>query len=487
MIKSFCFTLFSFIVQFGLLCQSSIVDNYEITKHDGIGERYINHDLGITLDYTNPVYIADFSDSLKWEMDFYRVDSIPKLDQQVLTHFHWPENISKMRLLYYSSDSTLDEYYKSVKEVYLNEYTPIEIRESKLATLPSNKWFCIEFFDNYSGKNYTSWEFFYKTPKSGGVIRYNYFSPRERQPIEFAVRNGMDQIMSLISLEQERFVENPLGYLQNSLLQNDFYPYETLYGWDRFSDPVKEYSSEVYEYLSFLYSLSGNFKKNREAIMLYRDDNSGMKVNSAHNVVKANEYILSEAKRASILNLSEDHYYPRARNFITSQLKTLYNLGYRVIALEALSGKSGKDYYELGDIKRGIGYYTNEFNYANLLREAKRVGFKIVSYETPAGKAVGTKRDLNSFSNIQKIISHELSKNDKLLIVSGHDHSSKQPGQGYGNTLGTYLFNEYGEKYVSIKTDQYKELDQNSFQHIQSNLKSDDNMGKEKSLSLIHI
>jgi hypothetical protein len=370
-------------------------------------------------------------------------------------------------------------YYQSVKETYLKEYTPLEFHESKVVTLPSNKWFGIEFFDNNSGRNYTAWEFFYKVPKTGGIIRYNYFAPREKQPIKFAVSNGMDQIMSLISSERDRFVESPLEYLQSSLFQNNFYPYETLYKWNRFSDPDKEYFYEVYEYLSFLYALSGDFKKNREFVMLHRSGASDLRVDNSENILYADDYITNVAEKAKILNLSEDHYYPRARNFITRQLKQLYKLGYRVIALEALSGKSSNDYYELDNIKRGVGYYTNEFNYANLLREAKQIGFKIVSYEAPSGKAVGTRRDFNSFSNIQKIINQELNENEKLLIISGHDHSSKQPAPGYGNTLGTYLFNEYGDQYVSIKTAQHLELDQDSYEYLQSKLNCYGNNSKE--------
>ena len=464
--------------------QSPIVSDYSVSKHSGIGERYINHTLDISLDYTNPVLVGEFSDSLKWEMEFYRVDTIQNIDQEVLTHFHWPDQIDRVRLLYYSPSDDLEAYYNSVENKYKEEYAPLGIRESKISTLPQNRWFAMEFFDNLSGQDYSCWEFFYKVPNYKGIVRYNYFGPSGRDPINSAISNGMDQIMSLITSEGERFKTNPFGYLQESLLRDNFYPYQTIASWERLSDSAHDYDPKIYECLSLLYSFSGDFKKNRESIeQKYQGDNSELTVNTTGQIYVADDFIIEKAKKAKVLGISEHHYYPRSRKYITNLLERLYNLGYTTLALEALSGRPNRDYYELGDIKRGIGYYTNDYNYANLLREAQRLGFKIVSYESAS--KTEENRDFKAYNNLLKIVDNELEADEKLLIICGHAHTMKQPQSNGKKWLGYYLDQKFGSEFVAIYAAQFKELDPKTYVQLIAQVDPSDDINNQQPTTLI--
>jgi hypothetical protein len=148
--------------------------------------------------------------------------------------------------------------------------------------------------------------------------------------------------------------------------------------------------------------------------------------------------IAARAKHARIVILDEDHLVPRDRAFGLEVARALRPLGYSVLAVEALTrdkddtvslGKMGalaKDGY----VRRSSGYYLNDPVFADYLRQAMALGYRLVSYES-AGfteendeEARFIRREQEQAENIVRRALGS-SPDTKVLIYSGYHHAAK--------------------------------------------------------------
>src|SRR5690606_18409918 len=106
---------------------------------------------------------------------------------------------------------------------------------------------------------------------------------------------------------------------------------------------------------------------------------------------------------------------PIHRVFTESLLEGLYQNGYRYLGLEALAEDS------LINIRKwpviNDGYYTNEPQFGNMIREALRLGFIVFGYES-GGR--GKEREMGQAANIVEILKND--PNTKILIHCGFGH-----------------------------------------------------------------
>ncbi len=100
-------------------------------------------------------------------------------------------------------------------------------------------------------------------------------------------------------------------------------------------------------------------------------------------LIPAHSAILKEAARARIVIINEAHHEPRHRAFTRSLLADLKKEGFTHFAAEALAPSPDDLRHSLraGAPTQTSGTYTNEPQYANLIREALRLGFVVVPYE----------------------------------------------------------------------------------------------------------
>jgi hypothetical protein len=148
--------------------------------------------------------------------------------------------------------------------------------------------------------------------------------------------------------------------------------------------------------------------------------------------------IVARAKRARIVILDEDHLVPRDRAFGLEVARALRPLGYGVLAVEALT-RDKDDSVSLGKmealakdgyVRRSSGYYLNDPVFADYLRQAMALGYRLVSYES-AGftdekdeEARFVRREQDQAENI---VRRALGSNPhtKVLIYSGYHHAAK--------------------------------------------------------------
>lgn len=146
---------------------------------------------------------------------------------------------------------------------------------------------------------------------------------------------------------------------------------------------------------------------------------------------------LARSTRAVLVN--EAHASARTRAAIYSLLRPLREEGYGYLALEALttrpadSGTScaDADLFDEDLAARGYpstnsGIYTHEPIYGAIVREALRLGFRLVAYESADPAAtIFEKREQGMAQNLACIFMQD--KQAKMLVIAGFGHISEAP------------------------------------------------------------
>lgn len=184
------------------------------------------------------------------------------------------------------------------------------------------------------------------------------------------------------------------------------------------------------------------------------------------NAVKA---IAEEAEKYQVVITNEAHYQPQNRVFSTVLLQALYDKGFRYFAFEDFTpddkiAKTKTD-NELNSRKyalKSTGYYIAEPQYGNLVREAIRLGFKIVPYEhyasdltDPIERLFG--RERGQAKNIAAIIKEN--PNAKVVVHCGYGHLNETFNEDGVGQMGGYLKNEF--KLDPLTIDQENLLEEN--------------------------
>ncbi len=192
----------------------------------------------------------------------------------------------------------------------------------------------------------------------------------------------------------------------------------------------KARSSRVLRDLSFISAFEELYQRDViednesvDAIMNLLDDSS---------VSLAKPFIVQQSQSTQLVIINESHYRPEHRLFTAELLESLYDKGYRYLALEAIFSNQKSDFtrypenqYYLGDttiLKRGFplmkacsGTYVKEPQFGNMIRRAISIGYSIIGYEEN-----GQDRELNQAKNISKIFNRD--PQAKVVVHCGYSH-----------------------------------------------------------------
>jgi hypothetical protein len=111
--------------------------------------------------------------------------------------------------------------------------------------------------------------------------------------------------------------------------------------------------------------------------------------------------LLEAAEDHEIVIINEAHHEPRHRVFTRMLLEGLYERGYRHLGLETLGAWAGTDSLAdpLAYPRLGSGYYTRDPQFAAMVHEAQRIGYRIFGYEAQ-GTGSPKLRELGQMRNI---------------------------------------------------------------------------------------
>jgi hypothetical protein len=129
--------------------------------------------------------------------------------------------------------------------------------------------------------------------------------------------------------------------------------------------------------------------------------------------------VLQMSDSAQIILINEAHHVPQHRAFIYELLKALRQKGFTHFATETLSEKDA-GLNERGYPTKATGFYTVEPVYGDLMRNAHKLGYRIVPYEwvgnyTPDNREHGQAKNL-----FERILKNN--PKAKILVHTGYDH-----------------------------------------------------------------
>ncbi|MCO5947086.1 hypothetical protein [Mucilaginibacter flavidus] len=144
-----------------------------------------------------------------------------------------------------------------------------------------------------------------------------------------------------------------------------------------------------------------------------------------HKFVDAADYLTTHATLHQVVMINEAHHLPYHRAFVLLMLKKFYNAGYRYLAIETLDDTliNQKQYPDYT-----TGTYTSEPIFGEMIREALRLHFKLVAYESTE-KCDNKSKDPNYCSRFRdSVMARNLNKifitepKARLLVYAGYDH-----------------------------------------------------------------
>lgn len=224
---------------------------------------------------------------------------------------------------------------------------------------------------------------------------------------------------NVFKMEAKKIEENVFGYMFDMYKKHGNY-FQGLYFLDQLNDTIKNtIKNEINMYNSF----AGNYSHLREKEKSKRNSKNDIKYIDAKN------HITEVANNYDFILFNEDHLNPYCRYFIRQMLPKLKEEGYTNIGIETMSYIK-HDVNKYGFPIHGSGFFTDEPQMANLIRDAVTLGFTVFpyeknSYECDTCKTQIEKQQFRETGQANNIIKYSESNSGKTIIVAGHGHIYK--------------------------------------------------------------
>ncbi len=133
--------------------------------------------------------------------------------------------------------------------------------------------------------------------------------------------------------------------------------------------------------------------------------------------------IVDSARHARVVFFNESHYAPQHRYLVSACLEDLFEVGYRYLALECLE-EAGDSLAARGFPVIQSGLYSRESQMANLIRNALRIGYKLVSYDS-----FGPDRERKQAQNIFER-TFAVDPSARVVVLGGWSHIDEDSTKG---------------------------------------------------------
>ena len=220
----------------------------------------------------------------------------------------------------------------------------------------------------------------------------------------------------------------------------------------------REVRNLLYSYQSYYYS----FLNEEDSAKYYAEYDRMQSLNFARNnydvatakpksLISLDSFLNGIPDSNQIILLNEAHHINIHRDVAAQFLRKLKSKGYDYFAVEGIWGNDSNIWKNKMPSYQS-GFYIQSPNYANLIREAIKLDYKIISYEDIANDA-HYEREKKQAENINREI-FEKDKQAKVIVYCGYDHIRKNDG---ARTMGSYLLKLANHAMVSISQTNYYE------------------------------
>jgi len=180
------------------------------------------------------------------------------------------------------------------------------------------------------------------------------------------------------------------------------------------------------QYLSWFQSFIGDYKDAELGFSIEQkplaDDVPSPLTQPGWHAVPALDYIPQLAKNYRVVFLNEAHNIALTRTLTVRLLKPLREEGFNVFAVETLYSSDIAALNKRGYPIAASGFYTREPVYAEMVRTALKLGYKVVAYEADPDHT-GDAREAQQAENLWKILKAD--PNAKIVVNAGYAHIQK--------------------------------------------------------------
>lgn len=235
---------------------------------------------------------------------------------------------------------------------------------------------------------------------------------------------------------------NPFAIYQKGINENNYLAPLLELQKDEFANS-KKWRGVLPDLLGYLFSFTGEYKtaytfldRTREHLLdrpPYKDITSSPI--DDYEPRPAIDAVAALADKNQVVMINEEHDTPMHRAFTTRLLPILYAKGFRYLAAETL-GEKDPELAKRGYPTHSTGFYTSDPVFGEMLREAIRLGFKIVPYEHPGDKLLECRnqgkdadicqneRERGQAQNLYDRILH-VDPRAKILVHVGRGHNQQ--------------------------------------------------------------
>lgn len=180
------------------------------------------------------------------------------------------------------------------------------------------------------------------------------------------------------------------------------------------------------QYLSWYQSFIGDYEDAERAFSIEQkplaDDAPSPIGQPGMHALPALAYIPALARNYRAVFLNEAHNIALTRTLTVRLLKPLREEGFNVFAVETLYSSDIAALNKRGYPTAASGFYTREPIYAEMVRTALRLGYRVVAYEADANHT-GDAREAQQAENLWKILKDDPTA--KLVVNAGYAHIQK--------------------------------------------------------------
>ncbi len=164
--------------------------------------------------------------------------------------------------------------------------------------------------------------------------------------------------------------------------------------------------------------------------------------------------IVAESRNRKLVMINENHFYPTHRLLVYDLLDSLRAAGFQYLALEALDPRQEETVNRTRKIDLHTGFYTQEQQYARMVRKALELGFTLIGYEN-TDPAID--REVGQATNLyEKTFAKD--PHAKVLVYAGMAHIFELPDSDGRKWMAAHFRERYGIDPLTIDQNGFKSL-----------------------------
>lgn len=206
------------------------------------------------------------------------------------------------------------------------------------------------------------------------------------------------------------------------------------------------------QYMSWYQSFLGDYEDAERAFSIEQkplvDDNPSPLTQPGWHPLPALTYIPQLAKGYRAVFLNEAHNIALTRTLTVRLLKPLHDEGFNVFAVETLYAADIAALNQRGYVTAKSGFYTREPIYAEMVRTALRLGYKVVAYEADSDHT-GDAREAQQAKTLWNILKAD--PNAKIVVNAGYAHIQKEGKFLGARSMAEHFMSDSGVTPLSVE------------------------------------